>query len=140
LHEQVSKSCRRRLKTDVMKERGLRSSWVPGGSEPYDGRQIVGLDLHRNRTVMVRTTEQGERLEAVRFTNDREMLAGQIAKASADPRVVVEATYGWYWAVDVLLASGAEVHLAHPLGVKGFSYRRVKKMCGMPPIWLICCG
>jgi hypothetical protein len=74
-------------------------------SEPYDGRQIVGLDLHRNRTVMVRTTEQGERLEAVRFTNDREMLAGQIAKAGLDPRVVVEATYGWYWAVDVLLAS-----------------------------------
>jgi hypothetical protein len=38
----------------------------------YDGRQVVGLDLHRNRTVMVRTTEQGERLETVRFRNDRE--------------------------------------------------------------------
>jgi len=40
--------------------------------------------------------------------------------------VVVEATYGWYWAADVLEAAGAEVHLAHPLGVKAFSYRRVK--------------
>ena len=119
-------------------------------SEPYDGRQIVGLDLHRNRTVMVRTTEQGERLEAVRFTNDREMLAGQIAKAGPDPRVVVEATYGWYWAVDVLLASGAEVHLAHPLGVKGFAYRRVKndvrdaadladllRMNRLPEAWIV---
>jgi transposase len=95
-------------------------------SEPYDGRQIVGLDLHRNRRVMVRPTGQGERLEAVRFANDRETLAGQIAKAGPDPRVVVEATYAWYWAVDVPLASGAEVHLAHPLGVKGFAYRRVK--------------
>src|SRR5205823_3861989 len=44
----------------------------------------------------------------------------------ADPQVVLEATYGWYWAVDVLQAAGAEVHLAHPLGVKGFTYRRVK--------------
>ncbi|NDV11049.1 IS110 family transposase, partial [Rhodococcus sp. IEGM 248] len=40
--------------------------------------------------------------------------------------VVLEATYGWYWAVDALQAAGATVHLAHPLGVKGFRYRRVK--------------
>jgi transposase len=40
--------------------------------------------------------------------------------------VVVEATYGWYWAADVLQAAGAELHLAHPLGVKAFSCRRVK--------------
>jgi hypothetical protein len=40
--------------------------------------------------------------------------------------VVLEATYGWYWAADTLAAAGAEVHLAHPLGVKAFSYRRVK--------------
>jgi hypothetical protein len=34
---------------------------------------------------MVRTTADGERLEAVRFANDREMLARQIAKAGAAP-------------------------------------------------------
>ena len=49
-----------------------------------------------------------------------------IARAGKNPKVVIEATYGWYWAVDVLEAAGAEVHLAHPLGVKAFSYRRVK--------------
>ena len=41
-------------------------------------------------------------------------------------RTVLEATYGWYWAVDALQAAGAQVHLAHPLGVKAFEYRRVK--------------
>ena len=40
--------------------------------------------------------------------------------------MVLEATYGWYWAADVLAEAGANVHLAHPLGVKGFAYRRVK--------------
>ena len=40
--------------------------------------------------------------------------------------MVPEATYGWYWAADELAAAGAEVHLAHPLGVKAFTYRRVK--------------
>jgi hypothetical protein len=35
--------------------------------------------------------------------------------------VVVEAAYGWdHWAVDVLDAVGAEVHLAHALGVKAY--------------------
>jgi len=95
-------------------------------SEDYDGPQIVGLDLHRRRSVMVRTAADGKQLEAVRFSNDREMLARQIAKAGVEPQVVLEATYGWYWAVDVLQAAGARVHLAHPLGVKGFAYRRVK--------------
>jgi transposase len=42
------------------------------------------------------------------------------------PEVVLEATYAWYWAVDALRAAGASVHLAHPLGVKAFAYRRVK--------------
>jgi transposase len=50
----------------------------------------------------------------------------ELEQAGADPEVVLEATYGWYWAVDVLQARGAHVHLAHPLGVKGFRYRRVK--------------
>jgi transposase len=71
-------------------------------------------------------TPQGEQLEAVRIENDPVALAAQIAKAGPDPEVVLEATYGWYWAADLLVAEGARVHLAHPLGVKGFAYRRVK--------------
>src|SRR4051794_22656656 len=92
----------------------------------YDGRQVVGIDLHRRRSVLVRMTEAGERLDSVRIDNDAMTLAAEIAKAGEHPQVVVEATYGWYWAVDVLADAGAEVHLAHPLGVKGFAYRRVK--------------
>jgi transposase len=34
----------------------------------------------------------------------------------------------WLWSVIMtwVAAAGAEVHLAHPLGVKRFAYRRVK--------------
>ena len=49
------------------------------------------------------------------------MLAEQIAKAGPAPEVVAEATYGWYWVADVLEEAGARLHLAHPLGVKGFA-------------------
>jgi transposase len=31
-----------------------------------------------------------------------------------------------YWAVETLQQLGAQVHLAHPLGIKGFTNRRVK--------------
>ena len=95
-------------------------------SAEYDGRQVVGMDLHRRRSVLVRMTENGESLGSVRIDNDPMTLAAEIAKAGEHPQVVLEATYGWYWAVDVLHDAGAEVHLAHPLGVKGFTYRRVK--------------
>ena len=92
----------------------------------YDGSQFVGIDLHRRRSVIVRSTEAGEALEVVRITNDLDSLAAVMARAGEAPQVVIEATYGWYWAVDALQAGGAQVHLAHPLGVKGFAYRRVK--------------
>lgn len=92
----------------------------------YAGKQFVGIDLHRQRSVIVRQTDTGEQLSAVRIVNDPVALGLEIERAGPDPEVVLEATYGWYWAVDVLQAAGASVHLAHPLGVKGFRYRRVK--------------
>ena len=94
--------------------------------EGYSGQQFVGIDLHRRRTVIVRTTAEGEVLESTRIVNDPDRLAAVIARAGEAPEVVLEATYGWYWAVDALQEARAQVHLAHPLGVKAFSYRRVK--------------
>jgi transposase len=95
--------------------------------DEYDGRQYVGIDLHRRRSVIVRMTPDGQRLgPPVRIENSPFELARQAAFWGESPEVVLEATYGWYWAADVLTDAGASVHLAHPLGVKGFAYRRVK--------------
>jgi hypothetical protein len=94
--------------------------------EAYDGPQIVGMDLHRRRSVLVRMTEDGQKLGTARITNSPARLAAEIARAGLHPKVVLEACYGWYWAADTLAAAGAEVYLAHPLGVKAFSHRRVK--------------
>jgi transposase len=92
----------------------------------YAGQQFVGIDLHRRRSVIVRTTADGEVLETVRILDDVDRLRSVMADAGVDPEVVLEATYGWYWAVDALQEAGANVHLAHPLGVKMFEYRRVE--------------
>ncbi len=95
-------------------------------SGAYEGRQIVGMDLPRRRSVLVRMTKTADQLETVRFSNDPHVLREVMARAGECPEVVLEATYGWYWAADTLAGLGAQVHLAHPLGVKAFSYRRVK--------------
>src|SRR5213082_290546 len=100
--------------------------WEALMSEAYDGQQVVGMDLHRRRSVLVRMTADGRKLETAHITNSPAELRRVIARAGKRPKVVLEATYGWYWAADTLAAAGAQVHLAHPLGVKAFSYRRVK--------------
>lgn len=79
-------------------------------------RHYVGIDLHRRRSVIVRRSAEGETLETTRIDNDAMALAAELAKAGEHPDVVLEATYGWYWAADVLAECGANVHLAHPLG------------------------
>jgi transposase len=86
----------------------------------------VGIDLHRRRSVIVRRDAAGEIVEEVRIDNDPVALACAIEQAGPDPEVALEATYGWYWAADVLETCGARVHLAHPLGLKGWTHRRVK--------------
>ena len=82
-------------------------------SEFYEGRQFVGMDLHRRTSVLVRMCESGQHLETVRILNDRDSLADVMSRAGECPEVVLEATYGWYWAADALAELGASVHLAH---------------------------
>lgn len=88
-------------------------------------QQYVGIDLHRRRSVIVRMSEAGEVLECVRIDNDPVALSLELAKAGPDPEIALEATYGWYWAADLLAADGGRVHLVHPLGLHWDS-RRVK--------------
>ncbi|MCP2250867.1 hypothetical protein LX86_009663, partial [Lentzea aerocolonigenes] len=51
----------------------------------YDGKQFVGIDLHRSRSVIVRMTAEGERLDAVRIVNDPMRLMAEIGKAGEAP-------------------------------------------------------
>jgi transposase len=88
-------------------------------------REYVGVDLHRRRSVIVRKSAAGEPIETVQIDNDPLALAEVVARAGECPEVVLEATYGWYWAADVLAELGANVHLAHPLG-NNWGNRRVK--------------
>jgi len=89
------------------------------------GREYVGIDFHRRRSVVVRMSARGKRLSVVRIDNSPSALAEAVVAAGDHPQVVLEATYGWYWAVDVLQELGATVHLANPNALN-WGERRVK--------------
>ena len=75
-------------------------------SEAYDGQQVVGTDLHRRRSVLVRMTADGRKLETARITNSPGELRRVIARAGKRPKVVLEATYGWVRREGALSSSG----------------------------------
>jgi hypothetical protein len=76
--------------------------------------EYVGIDLHRRRSVIVRCNKAGETIDTVRIDNDPVTLAAELAKAGEHPEVILEATYGWDWAADVLQECGAKRPLGPP--------------------------
>jgi len=102
-------------------------------SDGVAGGRVVGIDLHLYRSVIGRIDEVGNELGWVRIENDPKTLVGECRKAGRGAPVVIEATYGWYWAVDALLAARFEVHWAHPLGLKALRKRKGSRPTrGMP--------
>jgi hypothetical protein len=87
--------------------------------------QYVGMDFHRRRSVIVRADADGTKLSTARVANDPLTIAATVAEAGGEADVVVEATYGWYWVVDMLQRDGHVVHLANPQGLN-WGQRRVK--------------
>ena len=89
------------------------------------GGRYVGIELHRRRSVVYTMDADGEWLDCVRIANDALGLLEQVSRAGNDCEVVIEATYGWYWAVDLFQDAGFSVHLSHPSG-NDWGNRRVK--------------
>ena len=108
--------------------------------EAYDGPQIVGMDLHRRRSVLVRMTEDDLRLATARITNSPARLAAEIARAGLHPKVVLEACYGWYWAADTLAAKPARrCTWRTRWGSRPSATAGSRTTSWMPATWLTCC-
>jgi len=88
-------------------------------------QEYVGIDLHRRRSVIYRMDQAGDKIDSVRVDNDPIHFAKEVSAAPAGSDVIVEATYGWYWAADLLEEMGYQVHLANPHG-NDWGHRRVK--------------
>jgi len=91
-------------------------------NEDCVGRQVVGIDLHRHRSVLVRMTESGERLGGVRINNDPYGI-GRHRRASGGG-------VGGHLRLVLGSRSAGRAGRRSPSSastrVKGFAYRRVK--------------
>ncbi len=65
-------------------------------------RQYVGIDLHRRTSTVYRMSPDGEMLGCERIPSEPLALAEAVGDAGSEPEVVLESTYGWYWAADLL--------------------------------------
>jgi hypothetical protein len=63
-------------------------------TEACDGREVVGMDLHRRRSVLVRMTADGRKLETARITNSPAELSRAIAGAWLAVRGAVPVSAG----------------------------------------------
>jgi transposase len=93
-------------------------------SDAISEKQFVGVDLHLHRSVICRIDGRGEQLDCVQIDNDPKALVKAVRAAGRGAAVAIEATYGWYWAVDALQTAKFEVHLAHPYGMKAMRKRK----------------
>jgi len=98
------------------KTRGYQTSYSTTREDQDATQEYVGIDLHRRHSVIVRRSAESETLEATRVDNlDLAAFERAVMAAGEHPEVVVEASYGWYWAVDWLQELGCNVHLAPSL-------------------------
>ena len=83
--------------------------------------KYCGIDLHSNNSVVIVSDEEDRIVFSKRLPNE----LGQIGAVLEPHRedlvgVVIESTYNWYWLVDGLMATGYQVHLAHPSAIKKY--------------------
>ena len=92
------------------------------GSTGRDGRQYVGIDLHRRRSVIVRQDRDGNRLgDPVRINNDSESWDRVIATfgpATKDARQFHRPTLSGETCTRHLLPDVADVFAASPSAAK----------------------
>jgi transposase len=82
------------------------------------------VDLHARRSVICRIDDRGKELSCKQIDNDPKVLVREVRRAGRGAPVAIEATYGWYWAVDALQAAAFDVHLAHPYGMTAMRKRK----------------
>ena len=83
-------------------------------------RRYVGIDFHRRRSVIFIMTRLAE-LSCVRIANEPVRCRRGGVEAGDDAEVVIEATYGWYWAVDLLQDHGSTSIWRIPRAMTGAS-------------------
>lgn len=90
------------------------------------GKLYLGVDLHKRSCWVTVLDADGHLLESRKLGTEKwELLEffGQVAKPAA---VAVEATFNWYYFLNVVEPLGLELHLVHPWKTRAIASARIK--------------
>lgn len=82
----------------------------------------TAFDLHSNNSYVGIIDEDGKRVFRRKLQNNEGLMVKVLNPFKDDIEgVVVESTFNWYWAVDLLMEEGYKVHLANPSKIQKYS-------------------
>jgi len=85
-------------------------------------RLYAVIDLHSNNNHLAINDEQDHRLHQKRLPNSQDVILAELEPFRDDLiGTVVEATFNWYWLVDMLMENEYRIHLANPAAITAVS-------------------
>jgi transposase len=85
-------------------------------------RLYGAFDLHSSNAFLGIIDEDGKRVFRRKLQNDEGLMVKVMNPFKSDIEgIVVESTFNWYWAVDLLMEEGYKVHLANPSKIQKYS-------------------
>ena len=86
----------------------------------------VGVDLHKESSWFYIMNESGKRMMSKNVLNSPDVLNKFFQRISSPFYLAVEATYNWYFFVDIAEQYAEEVYLANSYELKAFAKRHKK--------------
>lgn len=86
----------------------------------------LGVDLHKRSCWITVMNGEGQVLDSQRIGTERETLESYFRRVEKPAAVAVEATFNWYYFLDVVEPLGLELHLVHPWKTRAIASARIK--------------
>lgn len=86
----------------------------------------LGVDLHKKSCWVTAMNGAGQVLGSQRLSTERNELLGYFGRVVKPAAVAVEATFNWYYFLDLIEPLGLELHLVHPWKTRAIASARIK--------------
>lgn len=86
----------------------------------------LGVDVHKKNCWVTVLEQDGHEREQRKLSMERSALLGYFGKVDKPAQLAVEATFNWYYFLNVVEPLGFELHLVHPQKTKAIASARIK--------------
>lgn len=86
----------------------------------------LGVDIHKKKCWVTVLDEGGQELEQRQLSMDAAALREYFGQIPKPAKLAVEATFNWYYFLNVIEPLGLELHLVHPQKTKAIASARIK--------------